>query len=594
MGATDNRVPAASGSTLVYNPLATHGFQGAHAMRTSSTLVIAVLTTFILAGCGETSSSAPSDPVDGGSSVDTGQDTGAPSTTYHGDARVILDRRCVSCHTNGGGAPFPMDWNADEWSSGAAWWTSMAMNAIDDGRMPPWQPLDDCRPIEHPRVLDPDELSTLKAWQAEGFPVGDESEYVPPPQVSAAPLPDPTITMTPTDSYVPDATQPDDYRCFLMDATFESDRYATRTDVWPGSKEVVHHVILYRVDGGDISKVEALDESATGLGYPCFGGPGVEGDFIGAWVPGATPFAFPDDSAIGIPAGSRIVMQMHYNTVYLNAEDGVPSDLTTMALWLLPEGERPKDLVYFQPMANTDIFIPANNASSAHVQDRYVGWNALVVGSTPHMHKLGTEIRASLVNENDAVSCLIDIPKWDFNWQQLYTFAEADAPFVHGVSRHRMTCIYDNSPENQPVINGEQSNPKNVTWGDGSFDEMCLNYLLLKFPHKATEHLCGNYDWCAERCDGDVVCALGCAVGSGSACADCVNDGYVACGQAQCPSVTNTALACTGTCTNGGSDVQECIIGDCRAEWQAAHECVYPLMKDPVCAEHFSTCDFGE
>lgn len=548
----------------------------------------------LAAGCAPSKTSGASASGDAVASADVSQDVSTPSTTYHGEARAILEQRCVSCHFEGGGAPFTLDWRADEWSEGPAWWTGIIMNAIEEGRMPPWKPSADCIPIENQKMLLPEERATLAAWQAEGFPQGSEDAYEPPEVESAPALPEPTITMTPSGAYTPDPSHPDDYRCFVMDATFDTDRYATRTDVWPGSLDVVHHVILYRVSGDSMAEVEAMDAASDGLGYPCYGGPGVAGDFIGAWVPGSTAFEFPAGSAIELPAGSRIVMQMHYNTVYLEPDTPVPSDLTTMALWLLPEGEKPKELTYFQAMANTDIFIPANDPASAHVQSRYLGWNAEVVGVAPHMHQLGTEIRVSLVDEDGASSCLIDIPKWDFNWQQLYMFSEENSPFVHGLTSHRMTCVYDNTPSNQPVVNGEQSDPTNVTWGDGSFDEMCLNYVLMKFPFEATQHTCGNYRWCAARCSGDIACALGCAVGAGGACADCINEGYVACGQEHCETQTAAALACTGPCVDSGAEIQECIAGDCRGSWQEAHDCIAPLMEGPECAEHFASCDFGE
>jgi mono/diheme cytochrome c family protein len=565
-------------------------------------LILCLALLVLWPACEKSGSSGGAPEVNDASAVDAAdafaadavEDSTTASTTYHGHARTILEQRCVNCHTQGGGAPFTMDWLAEEWESGPAWWTSMALNAIDDGRMPPWQPTLDCVPIKHSRALLEDELATLHAWQAEGFALGEISEYEPPATDPEVALPDPTITTTPSAPYTPDITQPDDYRCFIMDATFETDRFTTRTDVWPGSKDVVHHVILYQVSSSNVAQLEALDEGAQGLGYPCYGGPGVEGNLIGGWVPGANAFEFPPGSALKIEKGSRIVMQLHYNTIYLDPEKEAPSDLTEMAIWLLPEGETPQDLAFFASFSNHDIFIPANESSSVHVRDEYMGWNGYVAGVVPHMHQIGTEIRGSLVTENDASSCLYDIPKWDFNWQQLYRFEESSEQFVHGLTRHRLTCIYDNSPENQPVINGEQGNPKNVTWGDGSFDEMCITFILLKYPFAATQHSCGNFDWCNERCEADIACTLGCAIGSSPTCTDCISDGYIACGKEHCQAETTAALQCTGPCTDTGTKIEDCIMSDCREPWQTAHECVEPLMNDGTCASHFETCDFGE
>ena len=67
-----------------------------------------------------------------------------------------------------------MTWDQEEWADGPAWWTAMAMNAIEDGRMPPWQPAPDCRSIKHDRTLRAEERAVLEVWQAEGFALGDE------------------------------------------------------------------------------------------------------------------------------------------------------------------------------------------------------------------------------------------------------------------------------------------------------------------------------------------------------------------------------------------------------------------------------------
>lgn len=557
--------------------------------------LLLLLSTLLLgAGCQKTEASGEPPATDGGSAADSSQDVTTASTTYHGHARAILEQRCVGCHTEGGGAPFTMEWDSGEWESGPAWWTSMAISAIDAGRMPPWQPTSDCVPIEHSRALLEDELATLHAWQAEGFALGDSAAYAPPTTGTPVAVPDPTVTTTPSAPYTPDVTHPDDNRCFLLDVTFESDRYTTRTDVWPGSTAVVHHVILYQVPSSEVSLVQNLDDGADGLGYPCFGGPGVEGHLIGGWVPGSEAFEFPTGSALKIEKGSRIVMQVHYNTTYLEPEKEVPSDLTQMAIWLLPEGETPQDLAFFTSFSNHDIFIPANDNSSAHVRDDYIGWNGHIAGVVPHMHQIGTEIRGSLVSEDGASSCLYDLPDWDFNWQQLYRFEESSEQFVHGLTRHRMTCIYDNSPENQPVVNGEQGDPKNVTWGDGSFDEMCITFVLMKVPFAATKHACGSFNWCNERCESSVGCMLGCAVGAGLDCTDCITGGYVGCGTEHCQAMVSPALQCNDACVDGGKSLPDCVLGDCNAAWTTAHECILPLMNNGTCDSHFETCEFGQ
>ena len=42
----------------------------------------------------------------------------------------------------------------------------------------------------------------------------------------------------------------DDYRCFLLDPGTDEDAFVTGVDVVPGNRDVVHHVILFRVAAG--------------------------------------------------------------------------------------------------------------------------------------------------------------------------------------------------------------------------------------------------------------------------------------------------------------------------------------------------------
>jgi len=209
------------------------------------------------------------------------------------------------------------------------------------------------------------------------------------------------------------------------------------------------------------------------------------------------------------------------------------------------------------------------------------------------MHNLGTEIRASIFDHDDEESCLVDVPSWDFNWQQIYLFEPGEEVFVHGLSRHSLTCVYDNSPENQPVINGVQTDPTKVTWGEGTFDEMCVNYVLMTSPYVGTLHTCGNFQWCVDQCAGDFGCAYGCILGMSNSCYGCLTDAYEACGQEHCAALYELADGCHQDCLDGGDNEIVCKTGACRQDWQDVHDCVGPLMMTQACEDDFGPCDLG-
>jgi len=84
----------------------------------------------------------------------------------------------------------------------------------------------------------------------------------------------------------------------------------------------------------------------------------------------------------------------------------------------------------------------------------------------PHMHLHGTEIKLSALHPDGGSTCGIDIPRWDFHWQQFYYYVDP-LPGAAG-DRLRLECTFDNTAGDQPL-----------TWGEKTTDEMCLMYLYV-------------------------------------------------------------------------------------------------------------------
>lgn len=83
----------------------------------------------------------------------------------------------------------------------------------------------------------------------------------------------------------------------------------------PGNAEVVHHVILFAVPPDGLDELDARVQEDPEPGYGCFGDSGLDNAMtVGGWVPGQNDMLLPDGVASRIPAGSRLVMQMHYNS----------------------------------------------------------------------------------------------------------------------------------------------------------------------------------------------------------------------------------------------------------------------------------------
>jgi hypothetical protein len=402
--------------------------------------------------------------------------------------KSIVDAKCVPCHTEGGIAPFALT----DPEVVASMHASLA-DSVASGSMPPWPPERACAPYKHDRSLTEAEVATLTAWSAAGGLVGDASS-------APAPAASPLATLTRVDRtlvlpgpYTP-KTSPDDYHCFILDWPDAAARFITGFGVQPDQAAIVHHVIAYAVPPEGLPALEKLDAEEPGPGYTCFGGPGNGAlgatRMLGAWAPGSLGKDMPPGTGIRVEPGSKIVVQVHYNThggppvadqssLALRVDDAVEREARTLFFtdfrWVrdrtmrIPAGEKDVafsfayDAVEFVSRTSRGTF-PPGQALTLH-------------GAGLHMHTRGA--RASLRVERAAgdSACVLSIPRWDFHWQGSYDLA---APLrLEPGDRLSIECHFDNSAENQPTEDGRKVPPRDLNWGEGTHDEMCLGWVYV-------------------------------------------------------------------------------------------------------------------
>jgi hypothetical protein len=277
------------------------------------------------------------------------------------------------------------------------------------------------------------------------------------------------MIVTPETEYMPDPTSDAVYRCFSIPVNLTQDRYITKMEIRPGNRTIVHHILLFLDTIGDSA---ALDQADPAPGYSCFGGPGFEpesplGFILGGWAPGGSPRVLPDGLGIWLPAGSRIVMQVHYQP------NGLPEVDRTQVGLSFAAGPIQKR-VYTIPILNQDFTIPAGDehypvTASLTLPPR-ANLHALAVA--PHMHLLGREMKVEALYPDGTTRCLIYINDWDFHWQDGYFFKEPMP--LPGGTQLLVTAYYDNS-ENNP--RNPNFPPQPVSWGERTTDEMCIAFI---------------------------------------------------------------------------------------------------------------------
>jgi len=422
--------------------------------------------------------------------------------TYYGEAKEVIDQRCASCHNDSGIAPFPLT-TYKEVSAVAA----LVESTVKAGTMPPWQPADDCNDYQNSFDLTEHEKHLILDFIAADLPEGDKADAPRPPESQvflkdhSLPLPLP---------YTP-VTEPDDYRCQILDWQPEEELFITGVDITPGNPAVAHHAVAFILDGSMREDYEMWDAEQEGPGYACFGGPAGDGssfldtegmsfdeivemmesdDFegagftwLGAWVPGAIPSVFPEGTGIHMDTDDFIVLQMHYNT---QASDPAP-DQSVLNISVAEEVERPAiTLPFTDPFWVLDMIpmhIPAGQVTTHRFADG--GENSLMLhrlregfelapeepliihSATLHMHTLGQAAELE-IQRPDGDECLLKIDDWDFNWQNAYWLSQPAE--LYAEDSLAVSCTWDNVGDTD------------VKWGEGTGDEMCLGALYLTAP----------------------------------------------------------------------------------------------------------------
>jgi len=245
-------------------------------------------------------------------------------------------------------------------------------------------------------------------------------------------------------------------------------RYVRAVEIAPGSRQIVHHVLLFLDSSG---AADQLDQQDPGPGYRCFGGPGFDvsaaAPALGGWAPGNQAQFLPDGIGIYLPKNAKVVMQVHYS-----AHNGIGQlDRSSLALYFTRAPVNKK--LYIAPVINKTFVIPAGASDYAVTASiPFIPFDAHLQGVAPHMHLLGRTMSITERLPNGNTVCLGRVSDWDFNWQYAYSYGSPPAaPFGSGFD---VEAHYDNSSGNYRNPN---TPPKAVSWGENTTDEMCIAFL---------------------------------------------------------------------------------------------------------------------
>ena len=422
-------------------------------------------------------------------------DTTARATWYQ-DVAPIVSKHCMSCHQDGGIAPFSLTTYEDAQQN-----AKMMLDQIDQGAMPPFGAREesDCNPRfgwqDDPR-LSTQEKTTLQWWVEDGTPAGAVADV---PVPANTDLPGVTKTVQPSQAFT-SAGDRDQFMCTVLDPGLAQGAWMNGLQVRPGNPVVVHHAVISEVFATG-TNADLIASHATGVPWDCSAEQLPADLVVSIWTPGNQPMQTPTQLAVPLLAGSKLVMQIHYHPAgAVNDPDITAIDLRTTTTW-------PQKMYFVGAFGNAfqapnllpdpddrtsapEFRIPANSAAHEEHMTFAVGdlgglQNVQLYSVNPHMHLVGTHINSSIVRPaargaDPQTECLAN-GNWNFDWQRTYIYDTpiASLPTVMPGDVINVNCRWDNTMANpfvqRALMDAGLHAPVDITLGEGnSTDEMCL------------------------------------------------------------------------------------------------------------------------
>jgi hypothetical protein len=363
--------------------------------------------------------------------------------TFSKDIAPIFYKHCVECHRPTMFAPMSLLTFED-----ARPWARSIKQKVVAREMPPWGADPAIGHFRNDPRLSQIEIDTIMAWVDSGAPKGNDTDLPERPRfVDGWTIGQPDAVVTMTESFHIPATGTIAYQYIRIPVDFAEDKWLKAIEIKPGSRAHVHHVIAYTQPKG----------TSVGTENP------LGRTNIGGTTPNKPGVVFGEGIARLLRANSEIVLQMHYTTNGVEADDR-----TSVALIFAKEA--PRRMVRGGMALNLRFLIPAGAPNHEVRAMQTFSEESVLTSMTPHMHSRGKDMTYIAHYPDGTSETLLSVPKYDFSWQHTYYLAEPKV--LPSGTKVEVIAHYDNSAANK-------ANPDptaDVRWGDQTWEEMMIGF----------------------------------------------------------------------------------------------------------------------
>lgn len=376
--------------------------------------------------------------------------TRAPAAplTFHKNVEAIFQRRCVTCHRPGEIGPFSL----------LKYETAKAnartiKQVVGERRMPPWQADPKTGEWLNDRHLSDAEIATISSWVDTGALEGDPADAPPPSQLVEGwqiGTPDTIYRIPQPQKVKAEGSMP--YAYIEVPTELEEDRWIQAMEVRATARAAVHHILVFVKYPKDRKDEQPVIDGGLLNGY------------FAVMVPGESPTVYRDGMGKKLPAGARLVFQIHYTPTGKVLEDQSMIGI----VWAKKPATQE---VVTRGIVNQTIRIPAGAPDHEETASFQFENDAKILSFLPHMHLRGKAFKYVKIDPDGKKEVLLDIPAYDFNWQTSYILKEP--LLVKKGTRIKVYARYDNSANNP-------ANPdptKRVRFGEQTWQEMLIGYM---------------------------------------------------------------------------------------------------------------------
>jgi hypothetical protein len=337
-------------------------------------------------------------------------------------------------------------------------------------------------PFRDDRRLTDAEIQTIQDWVQAGMPEGDPSRMPKTPTFTPGwQLGQPNLIVRMPEPFEIPADGPDIFRNFAIPLNVAEDKWVRAVEFRSVGK-ASHHALFFLDQTGEAMKADQADPRPGFVGMNFLGaGAAARGALgqrqgrsalgllggrlgLGGWAVGGSPSGLPDGLARSLPAGSDLVLQMHFHPT-----GKVEREQATVGIYFAEPPTRTLTGLQMPPVfgALAGIDIPAGEKGYTISDSFTMPIDVEVVSAGGHAHYLAKQMRMTATLPDGQKKELFDIPDWKFNWQERYYFSKP-VRLPKG-TKLEVEVSYDNSAANP---SNPSNPPKRVTFGEQSTDEM--------------------------------------------------------------------------------------------------------------------------